>query len=285
MKPRATLELIAVLACLTIIPASVATSLAEQTAFTMRPAKLYADDTAEPKIIGGTKAVPADWPATFVFLDPEGRGCTSTAVGERVILTAAHCIADKGVGVVDWKNKTIRTSCYRHPGYRDGVATNDPDWAAKVSPDFALCVTDQPLQEIVAENVDKVGTALVKGRDLHLLGFGCNAKGGSDAGFGVLYEGDAPITEIPAAGSYYTRAEGGAAVCYGDSGAGAFLFLNQAKTRRVLMGVNSRGDIARVSFVSTTSVEGFWKWADQFARDHGVSICGLESTAKGCRPL
>lgn len=267
-----------------IVAVTYASVWAQSPTFTMKPGSAYDDGTALPQIIGGTKAVPSEWPATFVFQNPKGGSCTSTAVGERLILTAAHCIPDGSQGIVEWNGKNLTTSCHHHPGYRDGIPSNDPAWAAKVSPDFALCVTDTRMPQIIAENVDRTGAALKKSGSVHLLGFGCNKEGGTDGGFGVLYEGDATITTLPSQGSYYTEARGGAAVCYGDSGGGAFLFLNQAQTRRLLMGVNSRGDISKVSLLSTTSVKGFVDWAIRFAEQHGTAICGLQNEATGCRP-
>src|SRR3990170_3949155 len=62
------------------------TTATTATQFEMRSARLFSDDTADPKIIGGTKANPANWPATFVFQALDGGRCTSTVVGERVVI-------------------------------------------------------------------------------------------------------------------------------------------------------------------------------------------------------
>jgi len=255
----------------------------QQRDFVMRPAAKFTDDDATPQIIGGSKAAIADWPATFVFLDPNGGGCTSTAIGTRVIITAAHCIKDNATGVVEIDGTPISASCSHHPDYHDNVLQTDQDWEKKVSPDFSLCALTSDLTVKDFETIGSKKDSPVKGSTIRLLGFGCNKTGGTDGGFGVLYEGDAGVTKIPEPPSYYITTLGGAAVCFGDSGGGAYLYLNQAHTRRVMVGVNSRGDISTTSLLSATTTPGFSTWASSWAAKNHVKICGLHSDAKGCR--
>lgn len=260
-------------------------AVADRVQFTMKAASEFSDETAMPQIIGGTQADPTDWPATFVFVGPRGARCTSTAIGPKVILTAAHCIGDKAVGRVKLGERLIRTTCYHHPLYHEDVPDDDPDWEEKVSPDFAVCVLVEELVGIELENIDKDGSKLEPGASIRLLGFGCNERGGTDGGFGVLYEGDADVVELPKAPSYYTKTLGGAALCTGDSGGGAYIFLNLGKARRVLTGVSSSGDVATKSSLSTISLEGFISWASMLATSHNLKVCGLHNEVRGCRPL
>lgn len=252
----------------------------EQPQFVMRSAENYSDDQATFQIIGGTKSDPADWPATFVFSDQ----CTSTVVGPRVVLTAAHCVADGAKGTIEVANQTEWVTCSHHPDYRDDVAKDDPDWYKKASPDFALCSVAAPLPELPFENINKDSGRLAKGQKMRLVGFGCNEKGGSDGGFGVLYEGVATIHKLPAPPSYYTVTLGGAAVCYGDSGGGVYLILDPNEVRRFVMGVTSRGDISTESLLSTTSVGGFVSWAESWAAARNLKICGMDDDTTGCKP-
>ena len=250
----------------------------------MKPIAKFDDQAADFKIINGTRAIPREWPGTFVFSDASGSGCTSTAIGPRVILTAAHCIPDRATGTIEMPSGSItQIECERHPGYHDDVADDDPLWVQKGSPDFALCAASSDITDTIFETIDVSGAALKVDRPIHLLGFGCNAEGGSDGGFGVLYEGDALLRSVPMPPSYYLVTTGGAAVCFGDSGGDAYVFLNQDGKRRLLVGVNSRGNIADTSYLSSTSVSGFLKWAKKFATDRGVTICGLPPGATGCR--
>lgn len=256
---------------------------AQQSEFVLRPAGELTVPGARELIIGGTRAEPSDWPATFVFSDGGG-GCTSTAVGERVLLTAAHCVHDGAQGVIYREGSTIPVVCDHHPGYHDGVPNNDPAWEEKVSPDFALCRLGADLTGVEFEWVNADPSVPEHGDLVHLLGFGCNEVGGTDGGFGVLYEGDAAVSALPAGSSYYTTTYGGAALCFGDSGGGAYVFGNPSKTIRWLIGVNSRGDISTMSLLSTTSVGGFVAWAQDWSSTNDVEICGLGANASGCRP-
>lgn len=248
--------------------------------FVMQPASSYTDDSAEPQIIGGKKANPLDWPATFVFHDAKGTECTSTLVGSRVVITAAHCVENNATG----KLLKIDVLCSRHPSYQ-AASSNEQGWREKTSPDFALCLLSKPVSGGEFEYIDGEGNNLTKDESIHLLGFGCNKNGGSDGGFGVLYEGESTIQSVSRSPTdYYITTETGAAVCYGDSGGGAYQFLNVAKTRRMLVGINSRGDIAKLSYLSSTSADGFIEWAKNWSAINKVTICGLHQKASGCRP-
>ena len=249
--------------------------------FTMKaPTK---DTNPQVQIIGGRKADPAQWPATFVFANPAGGGCTSTAVGERTIITAAHCIPNGATGIVEVGNRQIQVVCTHHPVYRTTTG-GQPDWEAQASPDFALCSLAESMPGGQFENIDSKGAGIVLNREVHLLGFGCNQPNGVDGAFGVLFEGDAPIIAVPAPPNYYTYTNG-VAVCYGDSGGGAYQFQGIGTARRLLVAINSRGNISTLSLLSTTKESGFISWATTWAQANNTRICGIHNDAKGCRPL
>jgi hypothetical protein len=243
--------------------------------FTLRPASAYAFDDVNVAVIGGQQADPSDWPATLIF----SNRCTSTLVGERVVLTAAHCVPDGATGVVDLSTDRFAITCHHHPDYVEDTPDDDPRRWEKVSPDFALCLMAESLPGVEAEwvNLDTAVPAI--DTRVVLLGFGCNAEGGVDGGFGTLFEGIATVQGLPSGDRYYTKTRGGAAVCFGDSGGAAYL---PSRPRKVFA-VNSRGDISKVSYLSTTSVPGFFSWAATWANSHGVRICGIHPDAAGCR--
>src|SRR5688572_32627636 len=90
----------------TLLVSTSSLGLAANPVFTMKAPTL--DANPQVQIIGGRKADPAQWPATFVFANPAGGGCTSTAVGEHTIITAAHCIPNGATGVVEVGNRRIQ---------------------------------------------------------------------------------------------------------------------------------------------------------------------------------
>src|SRR5690242_15713661 len=56
-------------------------------------------DPAAPKLGNGSVADPSDWPASFIATIRMGNQdfyCTSTLIGSRTLLLAAHCVADGG---------------------------------------------------------------------------------------------------------------------------------------------------------------------------------------------
>jgi Trypsin len=261
-------------------------SSAEAESFSMAP--LPVDPVVEPQIVGGRLAKRSDWPATFIFKDRGEGVCTSTAVGRRVVLTAAHCVENGVTGSIESNGKPVKITCDHHPEYtpktRHRKRTTSADWA--------LCAAsgDIELSEYETVNVDSKKVKLKQ--ELLLTGFGCNKEGGSDGGFGQLFEGEANVTEIPSVNGrvrwkkYYVTTFGGAAICSGDSGGATFKFLDAAKKSRVIVGVNSRGDFRKVSRISSTSTESFTSWAKKWAsKPEGLlEICGLHPGASSCHP-
>lgn len=253
---------------------------AENSVFAMRVPTV--DESRRVQIIGGQEADPAQWPMTFVFANPAGGACTSTAVGERTIITAAHCIPDGAAGTVEIGGQKIETVCAHHPDYRSN-AGDQPGWETYASPDFALCALSKTIPGSRFERVDVDGNSIARTRQVHLVGFGCHQPDGGDGAFGVLFEGDAAIIGVPGAPNYYTYTLGDA-VCHGDSGGAAYQFQGAGSARRLLVAINSRGNISTISLLSTLKESGFLRWARTWAEENGAEICGIHSGAKGCRP-
>ncbi|SIT58805.1 putative Peptidase S1 (Chymotrypsin) family protein [Mesorhizobium prunaredense] len=221
------------------------------------------------QVIGGEKMDPAKWPATLVFRNRGGGGCTATAIGDRVIITAAHCVDNGGTGAARVKGQSIRLACYHHPHYRPPQS---------YSADFALCLTEgqMPVLPFEVLNVDPSVPKL--DAVVQLLGYGCLTIGGVDKTFGHLYGGTAKVVKMPGPG-LYTVTEGGAAVCFGDSGGGSYV---GDDVSRLLFAVNSRGNIKNRSFLSTISSPIFLAWAEDWAVNNEVEICGLTQNSAGC---
>ncbi|MEJ1161430.1 S1 family peptidase [Prosthecomicrobium sp. N25] len=226
-----------------------------------------------PEVIGGKPSEPKDWPATFVFETNSGF-CTSTAVSNRVILTAAHCISDGASGVIKLTSQEIAVKCRNHPDYQ----SDRPN----ISADISVCTTDKQLKIKHFERVNTRGSLVSPGRDVTLLGYGCRARGGAGPS-GSLYEGQARVvlTPGPAPEQHYMVVKGGAAVCFGDSGGGAYI---ADGTVLYMVGINSRGDIQTTSWLSTTSQPSLLKFIQDTAKQVGAKVCGVDDSAEECRP-
>lgn len=217
------------------------------------------------QVIGGQPANPAVWPATLVFRNKDGGGCTSTVVGERVILTAAHCVGNGEVATAQLGPQgSVTIRCDHHPAYPNNI-----------SADFALCFTSTKLEfsgryEVI--NTDSALNAIDK--NVILLGYGCLTEGGADRNFGQLFQGSAKVRS--AENNEYVVTVGASAVCFGDSGGAAY---SDHSVRRRVIAVNSRGDISRYSWLSVTSGALFLNWAREWRKTDGASICGLHLTA------
>jgi len=245
------------------------TSLCSAQEFKMNAVELMPSGAATGQVLG--KAVPAklsDWPATFTFKNAAGAGCTATAVGQRVILTAAHCVTHGSIGTVATKSTTAQVQCSHHPNY-----------PADISNDFALCVVSGTLPKLGYEQLNADAAILQEMPTVILLGYGCLQPGGVDRNFGTLYQGAADLISVPK-NDNFILASGDAAVCFGDSGGGAFSSTDPASRR--LIGVNSRGDISRTSWLASTTGSSFLQWAKQWSAELGVMICGLSTAAQGC---
>jgi secreted trypsin-like serine protease len=223
------------------------------------------------EVIGAKPATPEEWPATFIFSSAAG-GCTGTAIGQRVILTAAHCVSNGGPGTVTVKDKKIAIVCDHHPAYGTANSTTD----------FALCYVKEPLSGFVFETIDTSLAHARLGQSVTLLGYGCVETGGVDHTYGVLHVGIAEVVRKPAGENVDTVTKGGAAVCFGDSGGAAYYVTRENGEGRTIIGVNSRGDISRYSFISSTATGTFVEWAVDWAQKHGAVICGINLEAKGC---
>lgn len=254
--------------------AALATTIFCETALAFELKPPEAAGVGTPQVIGGAQVTdPGEWPATFIFRGPLG-SCTATAVGDRVILTAAHCIEHEENGGVRIGDELVPIQCFHHPAYDSGNQTTD----------FALCLTQT---EMTGFPFEVVSTAIAYprvGDPVLLIGFGCTEEGGHDGGFGTLFRGTATTVRRPQGENIDTVTQGGAAVCFGDSGGAAYFLLSpNSTTRRAVVAVNSRGDISKFSFLSTLATPQFVDWAIEWSNSFGVAICGLSIEARGCR--
>ena len=253
---------------------------------TTNAGKMMAADIKNIKIIGGSVASPSDWPVTFILCVSDGTFCTSTAVGPRVILTAAHCFDgvrtqaintpitgyfSKGAGL------TLGITCLIHPEYRRfdraQYAANGNKMQIEWSADVAVCTASADLPFSLFEVVNTDASNIRAGDQIVLLGFGCTLTGGGGA-VQTLYQGQAPIKDIETM-TYFIhtmrdpdKIPSQAALCNGDSGGSGFQSLGKS---RVSMGINSISD-NRVKIFGSRIFQGY-KYNNFWCSNHKGLNC------------
>jgi hypothetical protein len=108
-----------------------------------------------------------------------GFSCTGTAVGARLVLTAAHCLGDGDDSV-----RFRLPYGDAEPVEREGRATLHPDYAPGVapfeqrrSPDVAVIEFDEPLPDTVPRASLPTGDASTLGTPFELVGYGESGTG------------------------------------------------------------------------------------------------------------
>jgi trypsin len=262
------------------------------------------DDSVAPEIFNGKPAAQEDWPVTLQFISAAGF-CTSTIVGHRTLITAAHCVPNKSEAGVLFNNATIVVSCEHHEAYRGGACSGQKPSAELVgcTADVALC---QPAQRagnpssfkltspagvaIQAETVNTDKALLQEGMDATILGYGCLIRGGPISS--VLYEGmpGTRIVNLSRAGASsvpentlqeYLVVEGESTLCQGDSGGSAYDSKDPG-ARRVIA-INSRGNLSAKSYLTNLSDDHINRFLFQWGKENAAPICGIHPEAQGCR--
>lgn len=241
-------------------------------------------------LIGGTSEHSDRFPATVMFegiapTDSEPNRhelCSATIIGEKAALTAGHCVDDHGRsdGGVGWINfpdgSSISVTCTRHPDYNN--AYND----------IALCRPADVFRgrrEVVQTNPANISDD----SSIVLLGYGCVTT--DDESYGQLNWGAAglrrkskdPNPPSPSRpDDAFMIVDGGAVLCKGDSGSGAFD--QDDPSTRFVIGVGIFGKVGENTSRLVQTTDGRVKtWLRAWGDDRGIAICGIHSDATGCR--
>lgn len=224
-------------------------------------------------LIGGSAADPKEWPAS-VYASMSGASCSGTVVADRTMLFAAHCVSNNGTASFTVLGNRYTSKCTHHPSYK---GNSTADWA--------LCLVDRPVTGIEYENVNTDAALVKMGDALQLTGYGCIRKGGGGGNDGVFRIGTAPVIDLPqlSRSDYDIVTKGSAALCFGDSGGTVYKWLDAAHTQRVMVGVNSRGDISTTSYLPAYATPAFWDWAKGWETKNAQKLCVMGSGQKGCK--
>jgi hypothetical protein len=235
---------------------------------------------AQVTLRGARLANPKDWPASFYSVHPGG-SCTSTLVGPRALLTAAHCAPDKAKVAIKLAGNVYNGTCARSDLY-------SPSSADGRSADWAICLMESDVPAPSFETINTDSLRLKVGSQLLLTGFGCTQAAGSGGNDGNYRIGEASISVLPSGNNNDITTSGEVALCYGDSGGGAFLFLDSAKKKRVQVSVNSRiqsedGKLGNNSYLSSLSTPAAQSFLKTWATTNSADICGVSPSAHKCR--
>jgi hypothetical protein len=212
------------------------------------------------ELIGGRTADPKEFPAS-VYASMGGAACTATVVGERVLFIAAHCV-DNGK----------KASFTVGPNRYTSTCTHAADYKNNSTADWALCLTDKVVTGIPYENLNTDPTAVKVGDEILLTGYGCVRQGGGGGNDGTYRIGEAKVSKVgkgdSAKGDNDIVAKNGAALCFGE---------------RVMISINSRGNIRDTSYLSSVSTPRAKGFISIWSAAKGVKLCGYHADAKGCR--
>jgi hypothetical protein len=229
-------------------------------------------------IDGGTRQNPEIWPATLKYNLGDQFTCTSTIVGEKTVITAAHCLQNGATANIRFQKDGVSVTlrCDHHPLYQRTGLIND----------IALCLSDKAIPtSFLYENLDMRKERIAMKTSLFLLGYGCrNVQDvGDPTKIGQLYGGRSEVDKMPTAVDDHLETQGGVVICPGDSGGAAYVLADTESGPRAIVGINS-GYFAmpRVSAISTFS-EAAAKFIVKWSADHNTVICGVNDDATNCR--
>lgn len=233
---------------------------------------LSEDKAAQPTVINARRVTPKLYSASFYAKDLK---CSSSLVGPKTFLTAAHCLKKGPTMTVGVGTRIVVTTCTTASAYPKNLTA-----------DYALCLAPDDINDTpYFESVSLDATKLKINQEVSLTGFGCTERGGGGDKTGNVYRvGEAPIQSLPNGSDNFLVTRGETAVCFGDSGGPAFLQMGKDGSPRFQVSVNGVGDNNRVSGLASLSTTTAISFLQDWSTRHGQKICGLHPDATKCQP-
>lgn len=226
--------------------------------------------SADSRLINGKVADKKDWPASM-YASMSGSRCSATVVGAQTLFIASHCVKNGGSASFSVGQEKYTGKCTHAPGYSKNSTA-----------DWALCLIDKEVKNVLYEKINYDAGRFKVGDKLMLTGYGCIKAGGGGGNDGIFRIGEATIRSLPNKSNNDIVTRGGAALCYGDSG-GAAYYIDNRDGRRWVVGVNSRGDISTTSYLPSVSTDESKDFLKTWAEKNNQAICGVHTSATGCR--
>ncbi|MEH2547950.1 hypothetical protein V1283_004595 [Bradyrhizobium sp. AZCC 2262] len=248
------------------------TTCAQAGSLDFHPVSKHRQSGQRPFIVDGITIVDTDnWKASL-RANANGLNCTATAIAPYAILTAAHCLQRGSRITFEFGGHAGSADCTAAPKYLDG---------SRLDSDYALCKPTAALTNVPFELLAFNPKDITRVKQLTLAGFGCvNFISEKVLGFGI---GDADVWKLPGEipGAPNTvKTKGGASLCLGDSGGGAYI-VKPPSGRRFLAAVNARLDFMDgasqipVSSFSSISTPDFLCFASAWSKKNRAPIADL----------
>jgi secreted trypsin-like serine protease len=174
--------------------------------------------------------------------------CTATLIGQRTVITAAHCIGSSHSFKVGGQTYPA-ASAKKHPNWNSYTLEND----------IAIVILQQAptgvSPSVIATSAPTVGT------EITLVGYGVTGEGLTNSGTKRMAKNK--ISQLSTTRFAFAGSSGSSgSTCYGDSGGPAFATLGGVE---VQIGVTSAGQKPCGTLAYDTRVDAFASWIEQTA--------------------